>query len=575
MSTTDPEARASQATLSRAQIEERLLSVLVDRGLVDAAGADAFTAVRGRPGDQEGSLAHRIVREGHVPEREVTDALAAVAGIPVINLAETRIDTHVLATVPARVVARSRVMPIRRDGNELVIASDTAPDVTEADRLRLLLDRPLQWVLATPTEIRECINHYYGVGLRAFMGLTARGSAEGGAAESPPGDPGPAADVMGFTHEIMHEAVHAGATDIHIEPYEDELAIRFRIDGTLYPVSLPAGIEAYGRQIISGLKVMGQMNVAEHRLPQDGRFQLALEEGQFDIRMSVLPTRHGEAVNLRILNRASTFLTMEQLGIRPDQRKAFDALVTCPHGMVPFTGPTGSGKSTSLYAALAELNTQDRKIITLEDPVEYEMKGIIQLPVNPDIGFTFASGLRSILRHDPDVVLVGEIRDNETAEIAISSSLTGHLVFSTLHTNDAVSAVTRLIDMGIEPYLVASSLRGVVAQRLARRICPHCREATDVGAIPGEAPVRGPVYRATGCPHCRFTGYRGRQAIFEIVTMTDELASLAAGKAPTHDLRRQALADGLVTLRKNGRHLIEEGSTTIEEILRITEMTNW
>ena len=523
-------------------------------------------------------LEHLLVDSGHIPEEDVLKVLSDITALPVVNLAEAGIDRNIVAQIAPRIAAQSNVMPVRLEAGILLLGTDNVREVTEEDRLRLLVNHPVGWLLCTRADIRESINHYYGIGLKSFLGLTGSRDAEGGM-EEPGGEVEmQRVDIPGFIDEMLSEAVCAEATDIHVEPYEEDLRIRFRIDGSLSTVSLPDGIKECDRAIVSGLKVLGQMNIAEHRLPQDGRFTFEENEHSYDIRMSVLPTPHGEAVNLRILNRVTTFLTIEDLGLRPDQRDTFDRLVQRPHGIILFAGPTGSGKTTSLYAALESLNMEDRKIVTIEDPVEYQIHGITQLHVRPDIGFTFASGLRSILRHDPDVVLVGEIRDPETASIATSAALTGHLVFSTLHTNDAVSSITRLIDMGIEPYLVSSSVEGVIAQRLVRRLCMRCREPRTLSRsvlekIPDLCPggtADGTFYTHRGCPHCRFTGFRGRRAIFEILSMDGELMSRAASRAPTHELMDVALRQGLKTLRSSGWKLAREGQTTIEEVMRVT-----
>jgi type II secretory ATPase GspE/PulE/Tfp pilus assembly ATPase PilB-like protein len=332
---------------------------------------------------------------------------------------------------------------------------------------------------------------------------------------------------------------------------------------------------------VSSLKIMPALNIAERRLPQDGRIEWKAGQESFDLRVSVLPTRHGEAVNLRILNRRSTFMRLTDLGFRPDQYEIIQDLAGQPYGMVLFTGPTGSGKTTSLYAALAHLNDAERKIITIEDPVEYQMAGITQLQVQPSIGFTFAAGLRSILRHDPDVVLIGEIRDGETAGIAVSAALTGHLVFSTLHTNDSAASLTRLVDMGIEPYLVASSVHGIVAQRLVRRLCPQCAEPEplagrmreELDALQPGGADSGRIRRGRGCPHCRFTGYSGRRPIFEIIEMNDELRAMVVDRASSAVLMRHAVSRGLVTLRRAAWDLVLKGETSVEELLRVTRRT--
>ncbi len=575
MNPTDSSSAAGGILWSRAQIDSRLRTVLAERGLADAGQLDRLAA---QAGSSHKPLEELLVTENVVEEETVLRVLGEITGLKVIDLGETTIEAEAIGRVSPRIVAQVHCMPVTLDGDTLTLASDHARDVREEDRIRLLLNCPVSWVLCPREDLHEGIKHFYGIGLSAFLGLTVLGEAEAGKVAKPPVE---ASDMQAFTREILHEAIRTSATDIHVEPYEDELRIRFRIDGSLYPVSLPEGVELVGRQLISGLKVLGQLNVAEHRLPQDGRFSFDTKDESFDIRMSVLPTRHGESVTLRILNRTATFLTMDQIGLEGSQRKDFQELLSAPHGMVLFTGPTGSGKTTSLYAALADMNTQHRKIVTMEDPVEYQMHGITQLQVHTKIGFTFAAGLRSVLRHDPDVVLIGEIRDPETAEIAVSAALTGHLVLSTLHTNDAASALARLIDIGIEPYLAASSVQGVIAQRLVRRLCPDCREAQHLeGEVLARIPGLGlpgqkalTVYRERGCPHCRYTGFRGRQAIYEVMPMSSELSSLTAAKVPSDQLAKQAVRQGLITLRESGWAYVHNGVTTVDEVLRVTQET--
>ena len=377
---------------------------------------------------------------------------------------------------------------------------------------------------------------------------------------------------------MIDDAIQANATDIHVEPLENGLRVRFRIDGILYPITLPAGIDQYRRAVVSSIKVMAQLNIAERRLPQDGRFTRVTDGHSYDVRVSVLPARHGETISLRILNRQSTFLDLEELGLEQQQRAEIEDLMALTHGIVLFTGPTGSGKTTSLYATLAKLNTDERKIVTLEDPIEYDLAGVTQMQVQQEIGFTFPSGLRSILRHDPDVILIGEIRDSETASIAVGSSLTGHLVLSTLHTQSAAGAVVRLMDMGVEPYLVAASVQGMIAQRLLRRICPTCREtyiesqpveSEALGLFPGlESPIQ--FHRGRGCPNCRYIGYSGRQAVFEVFPMNEELRRLVIDRAPTSALVQHALSLGFTTLRHNAWRCAVDGVTTVGEVLRIT-----
>src|SRR5438874_639063 len=382
------------------------------------------------------------------------------------------------------------------------------------------------------------------------------------------------APVVRLVNLLVENAITAEASDIHIEPFEDTLRIRYRIDGILYDQEAPP--RRLQAAVTSRIKIMAEMNIAERRLPQDGRIRVNLHGARVDIRVSTIPTVHGESIVMRLLQRSSVFLPLEKLGFPADTLKRFESLIKRPHGILLVTGPTGSGKTTTLYGALDKINSPDRKIITVEDPVEYQLKGVNQIAVKPKIGLTFATGLRHIVRQDPDVILIGEIRDLETAEIAIQASLTGHLVFSTLHTNDAPGAITRLQDMGVEPYLVASVLEGVLAQRLVRRICATCRvsdtpSSADLSAL-GIAGADGTrLYRGRGCDECRGTGYRSRTGIYELFPITEDARSLILRRAPTRDIRRYAIEAGMVTLRMDGWRKACESVTTVEEILRVTQ----
>jgi type II secretion system protein E len=380
--------------------------------------------------------------------------------------------------------------------------------------------------------------------------------------------------VVRLVNLLIENAIAAEASDIHIEPFEDTLRVRYRIDGLLFDQEAPP--RRLRDAITSRIKLMADLNIAERRLPQDGKIRVALHGRRLDIRVATLPTLHGESLVLRLLDRASLFLPLDRLGFAPDTLARFLSLIHRPHGILLVTGPTGSGKTTTLYAALDKINAPDRKIITLEDPVEYQLRGVNQIPVKPKIGLTFATGLRHILRQDPDVILVGEIRDPETVDIAIQAALTGHLVFSTLHTNDAPSAIPRLLDMGAEPYLVASVLSAVLAQRLVRRLCPHCRAPyhptpADLAALGVPTPPDTPLWRGRGCDHCRGTGYRGRLGIYELFVLTDDLRSLILRRASSRDLRRLALDQGMRPLRLDGWSKACQGLTTVDEVLRVTQ----
>ena len=392
------------------------------------------------------------------------------------------------------------------------------------------------------------------------------------------GDAG-ASGIARWVEETIREAIRRKASDVHLEPMEHRVSLRYRIDGVLINVPLPEGILRHYKSVISALKVRAQLNITERRLPHDGRTRLTLDGETFDLRVSILPTQFGEAANLRILNRKTSFLSLQELGLMEHQLPVVADLMSRPHGLVLITGPTGSGKTSTLYAALSAIRTEAISVVTIEDPVEYQMEGILQIQIQPDIGLTFAAGLRSVLRHDPNVILIGEIRDTETADIAIKSSLTGHRVFSTLHTNNSASAVARLIDMGIEPYLVASSVQGVIAQRLVRQVCPNCSEPVDV-----PEPVLAEVHhlfpalsqsvefkKGRGCPDCWFSGYRGRRALFEILPMDPAIRALVVRKAPAEDIQRAAAAQGMETLRRNAWLAALQGLTTVEEVLRVTQ----
>jgi type II secretion system protein E len=388
------------------------------------------------------------------------------------------------------------------------------------------------------------------------------------------------ASVVKFVNQIIWEARQEGATDIHMEPMEKDLRIRYRIDGVLVPVALPPRLKQFQAAILSRLKVMANMDIAEKRLPQDGRIGLRIRGEDVDIRVSTMPTVYGESVSLRLLMRNTTLMGMEHLGLREPDAHKLEKLITRPHGIVLVTGPTGSGKSTSLYTFLNSIHSVEKRIITCEDPIEYEIPGINQIQMKPEIGLNFAVSLRHILRQDPDVIMIGEIRDFDTAEIAVQAALTGHLVFSTLHTNDAASGFTRLLDMGVEPFLVASSLEALIAQRLVRTLCQDCRKPAEYSAdylrecgFPAEQGLAGGsiLYQANGCETCRQTGYRGRTGIYEILTVTDVIRELVTAREPAGRIKKKAIAQGMTTLRADGWQKVLAGRTTIEEVIRVTE----
>ncbi|MFT5498216.1 MAG: general secretion pathway protein E [Kiritimatiellia bacterium] len=542
-------------------VRTRMLDLLAERALMPL---DQIEALRDRINEP---LERILIDEQSVMPSLMQALLAEITGIPAART-PLHVNEPYLTAIPIRAVLDYQVIPIESEDNDVItLVADQIQTVNTEDDLRLMIGRSIRWNWCAPEVLRKSIQHYYGIGLDAFC----RPGLDDSTIEAP--------DITGLVQSVIEEAVNSNATDIHFEPEAAGLRLRFRIDGALNEAPLPAGAEQYARAIVSSIKAMAQLNVAEHRLPQDGRFDHTIGEDTFDLRVSILPYAHGEAANLRILNRHSSFLHLDQLGFDAEQRANMNSLLSLAHGMILFTGPTGSGKTSSLYASLDQLNATALKIITLEDPIEYEIPGINQMQVHPDIGFTFSAGLRAMLRHDPDVVLIGEIRDSETASISVSAALTGHLVFSSLHTNDAVSAIPRLIDMGVEPYLVASSLEGVIAQRLIRLLCPDCKVPTGVDQhiltemrlVAPTCPNEPALFGAVGCPECLFTGYKGRKAIYEILLMDDALRTLTVERSSSDQLKRTARKQGLKSLRESGWACALEGLTSVDEVLRVTQ----
>jgi general secretion pathway protein E len=476
-----------------------------------------------------------------------------------------------------------RFCPLSVETGTLTIATADPVNPLVSDDLRQTLGLSVSLVVAMEEPILEAIERTYGAGSASPLqrivdriGDEALPSGEGEEDVNQLRDMAFEAPVVRLVNLLIENAVTSDASDIHVEPFEDSLRIRYRIDGILYDVEAPP--RRLQAAVTSRIKIMAEMNIAERRLPQDGRIRIAIHNRRLDIRVSTVPTVYGESIVMRLLDRSSIFLSLEKLGFAPETGAAFERLIVRPHGMLLVTGPTGSGKTTTLYAALDKINSPEKKIITIEDPVEYQLKGVNQIPVKPKIGLSFANGLRHIVRQDPDVIMVGEIRDLETAEISIHAALTGHLVFSTLHTNDAPGAITRLQDMGVESYLVTSVLEGVLAQRLCRRICAHCKieaqpDSKDLRGLGVAGAVQGAVqtYRGAGCDECRGTGYRGRTGIYELLLISEEIRSLIIRKAPTGEIRRRAAELGMVSLREDGWTKAKLGITTVEEILRVTQ----
>ena len=518
-----------------------------------------------------------LVEEGLVPEEALLPVWSEISGIPVRTMASFEMDASVVARLPRSAAMQYRIVPVAAGGGWMTFATSRVFDCSVAESLQTLIQMKIGWVLCPRHDIDETIKHFFGIGAEIVedMGPVLRAGDEAGApTSSEAGNPG----VVRLVNEIIGEAIRMNASDIHLEPMEKRLVLRYRVDGVLLDIPLPAGISRYHRGLVSAIKVIAQLNITERRLPQDGRFRTTVGGEEFDVRASVLPAQFGEAINLRILNRKTSLLGLKELGFQADQLSTFQDLMERSHGIVLITGPTGSGKTSTLYAALSTIRKDAISIVTIEDPVEYQFDGILQIQTNAEIGLNFAAGLRSVLRHDPNVILIGEIRDRETADIAIKSSLTGHLVFSTLHTNDSSHTIARLVDMGIEPFLVASSVQGIVAQRLVRRVCPSCREPVaipeavreEIGQLIPESVSVSEYFRGRGCPDCRFTGYRGRFGIYEILVVDDHVRPLIVQRASSDVIQRMAVSSGMATLRRNGWRAMLQGVTTVEEVMRVT-----
>jgi type II secretion system protein E len=535
------------------------------------------------------ALTDVVVRMGLCTERQLLQVVSRHLQVRFVTFDDMEgLSSDVLEALPAKWAAFYRVMPVAVAEDSLTVAVSDPFDYAGMDDLRLVLDgRSLDIVLATSEDIRKAQTRFYGIGADTADQLLAEGrtgrSAVVQSARSGEDladlDAATEASVAKFVNLILLEALKERATDIHMEPFEDHFRVRYRVDGFLHDASVPPTIKHFRQAIVSRIKVMADLNIAERRLPQDGRINITLASDEFDLRVSVLPSTFGEAVNIRILNRSSGALAMEELGLGNDDLDKMQWLIRQPHGIVLVTGPTGSGKTTSLYASLSRINTPEKKILTIEDPVEYRIPGVVQMQVHPEIGFTFSSALRHILRHDPDVIMVGEIRDLETSRIAIRTALTGHLVFSTLHTNDAAGAVSRLLDMEVEPFLVASSVSCIIAQRLVRTICPDCKQPDEESVVPAELADSDPSFaaggrrllRGVGCESCRFTGYRGRTGIFEILMVDEDIRSLIMSRAPATAIKEQAQKAGMRTLREAAWAKVTAGRTTAEELVRVVE----
>jgi type IV pilus assembly protein PilB len=558
--------------------EEYVLRVLQEVGLVTRPQIEnARARLNG-----ENTLVDVLIEDGIVSDADVSRSLAAQAHMDWIDISAMLIPPEVIKQIRAEDARRFKVIPIAFGETGLVVAVSDPLDIDTIDSLSFLLHREIELVCSSPEKIREALIKYYGTADQAAdilqqklgedidLGLEIAESGE--ATDVDESD----APIIRMVSMLLIEAHRLGASDIHLEPLDKKFRVRFRIDGVLQEMQAPP--KRLQSAIISRLKIMtGSMSIAEKRLPQDGRIQVKIKRKPVDLRVSTIPTNHGEGVVMRVLDKSSLMLGLPELGFFTDDQEAFERLIKLPDGILLVTGPTGSGKTTTLYACLNYINKPDRKIITVEEPIEYQMTGINQVQVNPEIGMTFPAALRSILRQSPNIIMIGEIRDLETANIAINASLTGHLVFSTLHTNDAPSAVARLIDIGVQPFLVASSVRAIVAQRLVRRLCANCKKPgelteTELRALriePGQL-REAQVMKAAGCEHCRHTGYKGRMGIFEIFLIDDEVRHMINKRSSTLPLRQRARELGMRTLREDGVRKILAGLTSAEEVISIT-----
>lgn len=525
------------------------------------------------------SMEKSLERLGYITEEDIVNALAESMHVPYVDLKNYLIDTDIIKYIPEDIARKHKVIPIFKIGDTLTVAMANPGDILVLDEIRMRSRIPIvDSVLSTEHSIQAAIDQYYGVAgdltdviktidrtrLPAMTSAEQNSKMLSKVAEEAP--------VVKLVNLIMLKAIKEKASDIHIEPEEDVVRVRYRIDGILHEVfTHPKHLQSV---ISSRIKILSKMDIAETRKPQDGRIGLKMENKMLDLRVSTFPTIHGENIVMRILDKSSAILNLTSLGFSESDFKDFDKLIRMPYGIILVTGPTGSGKTTTLYAALSSINSLEKNIITVEDPVEYEIPLIRQMQVNVKAGLTFASGLRSILRQDPDIVMVGEIRDKETADMAIQASLTGHLVFSTLHTNDSASAFTRLIDMGVEPFLASSSLIAVLAQRLVRVICQHCKQKyTPEAAVLKDLGLKDGtqvLYKGKGCESCKNTGYAGRIGIYELLRVTDSIKKLVVARTGSGDIKKAAIREGMKTLRDDGMDKLKRGITTVEELLRVT-----
>ncbi|MEO6872839.1 MAG: GspE/PulE family protein [Chthoniobacterales bacterium] len=558
-------------------LTQSLINILLASGV---SSRDEAAALAGNL-NGSGSWTADVLNSGKVDEQRFLNEIGKFFDVPVIAIDAKRIERSTLTALPSRFVFQHHILPIEVKENSVTLATYDLFNSTGRELATQLLKKPIDWVLVPRPQVLRAMKTLYGVGAETFDEILKTNRSfealQDIEVSTDLNADDPEASVVKFVNQIIREAIQERATDIHVEPLENDLRIRYRIDGILHEVAVPPQLRVLQSAIISRLKVMAHMDIAERRLPQDGRINLESAAQKIDVRVSTIPTVNGESISLRLLSRDQEMeFGFERLDLSPKQTEIMKRLLAQPNGIVLVTGPTGSGKSTSLYCFLSSINSVQRRIITIEEPVEYRLAGVSQIDVKPEIDLTFAKGLRHILRQDPNVVMVGEIRDVETADIAIRAAMTGHLVFSTLHTNDAVGGITRLLDMEVEPFLLASVVKAFLAQRLVRTICPDCKEVvgypmeylTEIGA---DIPEDFKFYRGAGCENCRHTGYQGRLAIYEICLISEPLKRLIMQKRDGGELKQCAIREGMLTLRQDGWRRVAEGKTTIEEVVRVTQ----
>jgi len=550
--------------------------LLIEKKIITQEQLDKALKEQKKTGDLLGVT---LLKLGFVDEEIIfLPIVAGQMGVDYICSKDVDISKEALDKIPAKLASYYKILPIELKGDVLSIATNQPLNVHILDELSLVADLRLKPYLASEKDIMEGVRKYYGVGaetIEQMMGSLEIDSEETVAVMAEIDESDSDASISKFLNQILLQAYKDRATDVHVEPYEDELKIRYRVDGVLVDAKVPENIRHFKDAIISRIKILSNLNIAEKRKPQDGRFKLRIDQIDIDIRVSFLPTPYGESVVLRILNSTELF-TLEQLGLSMDEQKTLETLIRKPNGIIFLTGPTGSGKTTTLYSCLSGINEEDKKIITIEDPIEYLLKGVTQIQINPSIGLSFAQGLRSMLRHDPDIMMVGEVRDIETAEISIQIALTGHLIFSTLHTNDAAGGVTRLLDMGVDPYLITSTVQCFIAQRLIRLLCPKCKYSitfTDEmfkhfqGIKNISKDITG--YEAKGCEYCKFTGYRGRTTIIEMLILNNQVCELILKQADAHLIKEKARELGMRTLLESGWEKVKAGITNSNEVIRV------